>query len=1354
METVVAFNNELSGLYDSRPPISKAKMAAITKSAMRAIKFYKHVVQSVEKFILKCKPEYKVPGLYVIDSIVRQSRHQYGTEKDVFAPRFQRNLTDTFANLFRCAPEDKSRIIRVLNLWQKNNVFKSDVIQPIFDLADPSHPIYHQMPPIVGAGNLSSGPGPSGSGGTINLSDISSGNAANGLNASGMSNMDLSSVVDDSMGGAMPDLSLSHDKCSSSSRRHMEQHYMKRQQQQHQHNLSQTVSSSGSKSRFDCGPSSKSHHHNKYGKSSSSHDLDYDVREILDDDDGDMMMSMGDDHHCMGDDSPPGSTNLLDNNNLKQLLNDPNVLRQLQTLQNFQKFKQQEENQKHRYPDDALQQHLQNVLKGTAGMPPGVAMGLGHSDVTDMNKDVEFISEQQPIEVINLDGADSRSPTPDRDRYKRSRRSSRSRSPRSRGGGNNNDRDRGSRRRNSRSRSRSPRSSRRRGSRDRDRMDRSTRDKERDREHERERRKKGLPDIKKDHLSVCSTTLWVGHLSKLVYQEELSDTFGEYGDIVSIDQIVPRGCAFIVMNRRQDAHKAMQSLKNHKLQGRAITISWAAGKGVKSKEWKDFWDLELGVTYVPWNKLSTDTDLDSLEEGGMFDEDTMPGWMKQKINQAKNVKENKGTGLPGELNAGPPVGPPGLLFGIDTTQPPPVAPAPHGGPGAPPPALMGIVPGQFQMAPPMGGPPPQRMLGPMGPMNHPMGGMAMPPNMVPGMPPPMMMPPNMMPPGFPGIAGPPPHPLGLPPGAQFPPPGAVPPPMVAIATTASSAAGNVSDDQMDIEMELEDASPSVAQQQQQAPNFSQPPPIFAGAAAPSNNVEAVVAAAANELFQRERARGAGGGSSRWGGRDDIAEASERWRNENGGAGAGGPLPLSGAFNEARARLNLNSMEHGNMPRPEFMGGVDFDNRSGAGPRGMGPGGPRGGNHNAGNGGGGVGGDFFQPNMNQNRFNQPTSLMQMRIPPPAAFNQRMGGPGAGNGVGPMFMRNQGGGGPGGRQQGPGFFNPRNPFNDNQRGQGGRGGGNRGSMGGRGGRWSDDEDEGGKNNNSNNNNNNIFKRRGGGGPGGPGNRFRGEREGEDRRSGNGRGARGGQRSEERERAPSNNRRGSRDDSNRHSVSSSDENTLQGKSSSTSGAEDVKSKQAVAAPSASNSSKVDTEEDWDRELQEYDARMEAQQAAEAAAAEAAAAGVAAVDVAVTESANEERHDNAGETLTETAPTTETEEFARPAVQHNTEAPKPKAASPICTPLYDELPPPAAAVDVPAAEPRQVEQLMEETLPKNNTPPRAAEEEVAPKPEVQQLETPFEAAPAAALESTKAKEDGAEPVANAQPEVEAADS
>lgn len=120
---------------------------------MKAIKFYKHVVQSVEKFILKCKAEYKVPGLYVIDSIVRQSRHQFGAEKDVFAPRFARNMQNTFANLFRCAAEDKSRIIRVLNLWQKNSVFAPEVIQPLFDLADPNHIIYQNQPPIESSSN-------------------------------------------------------------------------------------------------------------------------------------------------------------------------------------------------------------------------------------------------------------------------------------------------------------------------------------------------------------------------------------------------------------------------------------------------------------------------------------------------------------------------------------------------------------------------------------------------------------------------------------------------------------------------------------------------------------------------------------------------------------------------------------------------------------------------------------------------------------------------------------------------------------------------------------------------------------------------------------------------------------------------------------------------------------------------------------------------------------------------------------------------------------------------------------------------------------------------------------------------
>lgn len=86
-------------------------------------------------FSVQCRPEYKVPGLYVVDSIVRQSRHQFGQDKDVFAPRFTKNIQNTFQHLFKCPVEDRPKIVRVLNLWQKNQVFPPDVIQPLLDMA-------------------------------------------------------------------------------------------------------------------------------------------------------------------------------------------------------------------------------------------------------------------------------------------------------------------------------------------------------------------------------------------------------------------------------------------------------------------------------------------------------------------------------------------------------------------------------------------------------------------------------------------------------------------------------------------------------------------------------------------------------------------------------------------------------------------------------------------------------------------------------------------------------------------------------------------------------------------------------------------------------------------------------------------------------------------------------------------------------------------------------------------------------------------------------------------------------------------------------------------------------------------
>lgn len=54
-------------------------------------------------------------------------------------------------------------------------------------------------------------------------------------------------------------------------------------------------------------------------------------------------------------------------------------------------------------------------------------------------------------------------------------------------------------------------------------------------------------------------------------------------------------------------------------------IAWALNKGIKP-EFKQYWDVELGVTYIPWSKIR-EAQLEELKEGGMLDVDTLsPEW--------------------------------------------------------------------------------------------------------------------------------------------------------------------------------------------------------------------------------------------------------------------------------------------------------------------------------------------------------------------------------------------------------------------------------------------------------------------------------------------------------------------------------------------------------------------------------------------------------------------------------------------------------------------------------------------------------------------------------------------------------
>ena len=61
---------------------------------------------------------------------------------------------------------------------------------------------------------------------------------------------------------------------------------------------------------------------------------------------------------------------------------------------------------------------------------------------------------------------------------------------------------------------------------------------------------------------------------------------------------------------------------------------------MKDKQWKDHWDVDLGVSYIPIDKLDPQTDMPLLESGGMFDEDTMPEWMRTMRGVASSTSSN------------------------------------------------------------------------------------------------------------------------------------------------------------------------------------------------------------------------------------------------------------------------------------------------------------------------------------------------------------------------------------------------------------------------------------------------------------------------------------------------------------------------------------------------------------------------------------------------------------------------------------------------------------------------------------------------------------------------------------------
>ena len=207
---------------------------------------------------------------------------------------------------------------------------------------------------------------------------------------------------------------------------------------------------------------------------------------------------------------------------------------------------------------------------------------------------------------------------------------------------------------------------------------------------------------------------------------------------------------------------------------------------MKDKQWKDYWDVDMGVSYIPFDKLDNHVNLVDLEEGGMFDEETMPDWIRAMRGAtgmpAPAVVQHTPQFLPEMKLPGPPPG----FVRIPEGMSPAMGDIPV--PGAPPPGLppFGLPPGLAALqgaavlsgaAGLLGAPGGPRLVGPPG--------ILLPRFGLPHQPPPLS---GHPPPGFP-----PPFDISQ------PPPGLRPPFPHLVAPAVISEAGS---DDMDIDQDV------------------------------------------------------------------------------------------------------------------------------------------------------------------------------------------------------------------------------------------------------------------------------------------------------------------------------------------------------------------------------------------------------------------------------------------------------------------------------------------------------------------------------------------------------------------------
>ncbi|VDM62624.1 unnamed protein product [Angiostrongylus costaricensis] len=773
--------------------------------------------ESVKAFNAECKIEYKIPCLYVIDSIIRTSKHQL-KEKDVFASRFLKNFSKTLSDLLSCPVCDQPRVIRTLNLWGANGVFTEEQLAPFKQQCrDMGIETDIERVERLVKGDEADMSRYGGAYGRVKEKDKRKrrSSASDSPTSSSHIQQQNLSVPAPSTTPPLPTPSqlvgvvpqLSHDPllgavsdlnnepsddvppCGLSERKLLDMI------------LDANFEFSGA-FKNDIVLLRKAH-------GLICRALDARIRAVGDKPEiKDLLSSQFDysDEEDDGDDSKkakrPNVTKVCQEDLLsiaRNLIEDPNVIAAF----------------KHMHAERILVLN-QAGLPSIAGLPTVQSLSglqslaglqsinlaqlsaLNQANVAQPNQALLNLLANNSLELLQQLAASGKTTlagvpttaglgllgaapaqligplstaslamvTDDNESDKDIRRKDRKRS---------------------RSRDRA------------DHKKRRSRSKERKVEKvDRERRKLGLPAVQEGMTIIASKTLWFGRLPINCSENDIKAAVASVGDISRVNLIGSRACAYATMSSRKAAYDVLQKLaRDLQIARKNVKVDWAKGAGMKENDLAKYWDGEYGISQIPWDQLPSD--MEQFCEGSYLDVETLPPEKRHMyLDTGALTTTLSSAAPPSKTDTSSPSTPPTSMHAspiksLVPDSPAALAPIPQ---AVPPPAtfppFMGTPP--VHRPNPFMGPPPQMVPPPGFPMRLPM-----PPGIPPAMPP--GMPGHMfgMPPGGPGGLMMPP-PTGIPPPAPIPPPSSIPPPIAGVSGMHSGPMRTApSEDTVDLE---------------------------------------------------------------------------------------------------------------------------------------------------------------------------------------------------------------------------------------------------------------------------------------------------------------------------------------------------------------------------------------------------------------------------------------------------------------------------------------------------------------------------------------------------------------------------